>query len=195
MSVATAIVLGSFRVARADGLHRLIRAARAGDPSAIGAVVDRLGQTIGSIWPTITDAVVVPVPGHLPASDIPLVQIASSESATRRGWICAEGALHRCHPAPAAKTGPVRDHRAEIETLVWMAPEHGQTIVLVDDVVRTGTTFRVCAEAIRAAGDRREIVAIALAAAIAGDRCSSASGSPARGGGVRPGCRKVDGDV
>jgi phosphoribosylpyrophosphate synthetase len=195
MSVTTAIVLGSFHVARASGLHLLIRSARTGDPTAIGVVVDRLGQSISSIWPTITDAVVVPVPGHLPASDVPLVQIASSEIAARRGWICAEGALRRCQPAPAAKTGPVRDRRAEIETLVWMAPEHGQTIVLVDDVVRTGTTLRVCGEAIRAAGDRREIVAIALAAAIAGDERSSASGSPARGGGVRPGCRKVDGDV
>ena len=169
MSVPTAIVLGSFQLARASSLHRLIRAARTGDPTAIGTVVDRLGQAIGSIWPTITDGVLVPVPGHLPASDVPLVRIASSEIATRRGWVYAEGALRRRRPAPAAKTGPVRDRCTEIESLRWIAPERGQTIVLVDDVVRSGATLRVCAEAIRAAGDRRQIVAIALAAAIAED--------------------------
>jgi len=169
MSVPIAIVLGSFRVAGASSLHRLIRSARAGDPTAMGTVVDRLAKTIGSTWSTITDGVVVPVPGHLPGSDNPLVEIASSEIATRRGWFCAEGALGRSRPAPAAKTGPIRDRRAEVGTLAWLAPQHGQTIVLVDDVIRTGTTLRVCAEAIRAAGDDRGIVAIALAAAIPGD--------------------------
>ena len=169
MSVPAEIVLGSFHVSGAGGLHRLIRAARRGDPGAVGVVVDRLGRSIGSIWPTITNAVVVPVPGHLPALDVPLVQVAAREIATRRGWVCAEEALRRLLPAPAAKTGPVRDPRAEVESLRWIAPMHGSTIVLVDAVVRTGTTLRVCAEAIRAAGDGRDVVAIALTAAIAGD--------------------------
>ena len=166
--VPTSIVLGSCAIERADGLHELVRAARAGQPTAVASVLDSVRRAAPPVWAEIESGVVVPVPGHLPGPASRLVVAIAREIAAVRGWPHADGALRRRGPAPEGKAGGVRDPRAEAATLEWRRPARGGVIVLVDDVVRTGSTLRACGEAIRLAGDERQVIAIAVAAAIRG---------------------------
>jgi phosphoribosylpyrophosphate synthetase len=159
-------VLGSFPVGGADGLHELIRAARAGDPAAISDVLDHVRRAAPTVWPEIAAGVVVAVPGHLPGPAHPLLAAVSEEIAAVRGWRHVVGALRRHSPAPEGKAGGARAPAAEASTLEWRRPERGRAIILVDDVVRTGATLQGCARCIRVAGDERTVVAIALAAAV-----------------------------
>jgi hypothetical protein len=162
------ILLGSFRLGAADPLHALVRAARDGDPAAVADVVQRARQAAAATWEDLDDAVVVPVPPHVPRVPHPLLLAIAAELADVRGWSSAADALRRDRPAPEGKTADARDLDPEVETLHWQPPPYGAVIVLLDDVVRTGATLRVGAEAIRRAGDRRRVVAIGLAAAVRG---------------------------
>ena len=163
--VPTRIVLGSFSVESRVGLHEVVRAARAGDPEAVADILDRVRRAAPAIWPEVTAAIVVPVPGHLPGPPHPWLVAVSEAIASARGWHLAFDALRRTSPAPEGKTGHSRDPGSEAATLRWHLPALGAMIVLVDDVIRTGATIGACAEALRVAGDERTVVAIALARA------------------------------
>lgn len=162
------VILGSFDASRLEPLHLLIRAARAGEPAAVREVLVGVRARVKSAWPTIAQATVVPVPGHRPGRTPPLVIAAARLIAESRGWTYAGDTLRRRRRTAEAKTGPTRYAEAEVASLQW-APHGGiDTIVLVDDVLRTGTSIHVCRDAIRATGDERPVVAITLASAITG---------------------------
>jgi predicted amidophosphoribosyltransferase len=164
-----AILLGTISTAVDDPLHDLVRAARTGDAAAFSEVIDRVRLLAPDTWPDIRSAVVAGVPGHRPGPANRLVLAVAEELAGARGWSHARDALRRIQPAPEAKTGGIRAAPAEAATLAWATPPEGIAIVLVDDVVRSGTTLDACAAAIRAASDQRPIVAVAVArSAVAG---------------------------
>jgi phosphoribosylpyrophosphate synthetase len=159
-----AILLGTISTASDDRLHALVQAARAGDAVALSTVIDQVRLAALDLWPDIHSAVVAGVPGHRPGPANPLVLAVGDELAGIRGWDYAPDALRRISPAPEAKAGGPRDSLAEASTLEWVGAPRGASIVLVDDVVRSGSTLRACATTIHAAGDHRPIFAIAIAA-------------------------------
>jgi len=163
-AVPIAILLGTITGASDDRLHDLIRAARTGDAAALSTVIDRVRLVAREIWPDIRSAEVAGVPGHRPGPVNPLVLAVTHELAGIRGWDHAPGALQRIRPAPEAKVAGSRDPQAEAATLEWVRANRGAAIVLVDDVLRSGSTLRACATAIHATGERRPIFAIAIAA-------------------------------
>jgi hypothetical protein len=163
-NVATRILLGTFSAGLADPLHVLVRAARTGDHVAVSEVIDRVRLVAWAAWPDIESAVVVAVPGHLPGPANPLILEVADELAVIRGWRHVRDALRRISPAPEAKAGGAHDAAADAATIAWEPAQGYEAVVLLDDVVHTGATLRSCAASIRAAGDRRRLVAMALAA-------------------------------
>jgi predicted amidophosphoribosyltransferase len=164
-TVPVLILLGSFKRSRPNVLHDLIQSARAGEARALTNVLQLVRERASLLPVELGDGAIVTVPGHQPRGSHPLLATVASDMAERMGWTHAERALLRRQAAPEAKFAAVREERAEVATLAWYPPP-GQTIVLLDDVLRTGTTLRVCVNAIRRA-DPRPITAVVLAESLA----------------------------
>ena len=163
--VRTAILFGSFALDAPDPLHDLVRTARAGSPEAILEIVSGVRREVTALWPELSDATVVPVPRHVPGPAHGLVVAVCDAIADARGWRMAADSLRRTRPAPEGKVGGTRDPETEAATLTWDGSTPGPVIVLVDDVVRSGATMNACVSAVRASGDERTLLAVALARA------------------------------
>jgi phosphoribosylpyrophosphate synthetase len=165
LHLPTAVLLGSFSLEAPDQLHDLVRSARSGSPEAALEVRSRVRSAIRVVWPDITDATLVPVPRHVPGSAHSLVVAICDEIARARNWLIAGDALRRIEPAPEGKAGGERDVESEATTVTWTRSRPGGVVVLVDDVIRTGATLQACVRAVRASGDGRTLLAVALAQA------------------------------
>ena len=163
VDVPTAVLLGSFGLNGPDRLHDLIRTARAGRRGAIEEILGGVRRAITTMWPEIVGATLVPVPRHVPGPAHALIMATCEEIARARGWHVAGDALRRTRPASEGKAGGPRDAESEATTLAWSGSVPGTAIILVDDVVRSGATMQACARAVRASGDQRRVLAIALA--------------------------------
>ena len=163
-AVPTQILLGSFSADRTEPLHDLLRAARAGDANAMWEVLERVRNATAPAWLAIDDAVLVAVPGHAPGPANPLVLAVADALAVAHDWDHQRDALRRVRLGPEGKTGAERDATAESSTIEWKPVRGRAAIVLVDDVIRTGTTLDACLMAIRATGDLRPVFAMVIAA-------------------------------
>jgi predicted amidophosphoribosyltransferase len=164
--VPVLILLGSFKRSRPDALHDLMQSARTGEARAVTNVLQLVRERTSLLPAELGHGAIVTVPGHQPSRGNPLLATVAKDMAERMGWTHAERALLRRRAAPEAKLAAVRDERAEVATLVWHPPP-GKTIVLLDDVLRSGTTIRVCVDAIRLTADARPITAVVLAESLA----------------------------
>jgi hypothetical protein len=145
--VITILACASFPIDTPSGLHELARAFHGGDPDVLEAVtaivVDGLRRGAAGDHLTMPAAVVV-VPGHAPASvNGPCLALARRLVDTL-GWPApSQGVLARIAPAPEGRTATGRIPGDETVTLRWHAellPAAG-SIVLLDDVVRSGATL------------------------------------------------------
>ncbi len=161
MSEARPLVIAACASFPRDGVSRLhdqAAAFRIGDPEAFEVALDiaraALAGEAGRVLGTRTVAVAIPV--HLAgARNRPcerLIEALAAETSglasEMPGLVVGTGALVRIADAPAARDAATRDPAAEASTLRWDAtliPDDADRILLVDDVVRTGSTFEAAA--------------------------------------------------
>jgi predicted hotdog family 3-hydroxylacyl-ACP dehydratase len=156
----------SFPLDAPSDLHDLARAFHAADAAALDAVVRLVTDAVhaGAAGVSTAPAAVVVVPGHLPGSrNEPTLALAQRLVATL-GWPRpGDGILVRLAPAPEGRTAVGRLPAEEAATLRWHTgdlPDAG-TVVLLDDVVRTGSTL-AAAVAAAPVGLRERLLPIAV---------------------------------
>lgn len=168
-----AVALGAFdpRADDPDGLHALVRRFRAGDPDALEiacrAVADVLDRD-----PALRSAAIAAlvVPGHDGPAGVALGELVA-RTARGAGWrLPGPRALVRVTPVPEAKRRPARDEQGELASLRWdgrLVTPGVTTLLLVDDVVASGSTIRACVAALRRDGWAGPVRALVLARAAA----------------------------
>ena len=148
LEVATCASFARDEVSR---LHDQAAAFRTGDPAAfetaLEIVRDALAGEAGRVLGTRTVGVAIPV--HLAgARNRPCERLIEALAAEVPGFVAGTGALVRVADAPEARGAATRDPAAEAATLRWddaLVPAGADRILLVDDVVRTGSTFEAAA--------------------------------------------------
>jgi hypothetical protein len=128
-------------------LHDVAAAFRIGDPGAFEVVLDLARQALAGEAARVlgTRTVAVAVPVHLAGGrNSHCERLIAQLAEELPGLMPAPGALIRIFDAPEARGAVARDPAAEAATLRWDAaliPANADRILLVDDVVRTGSTF------------------------------------------------------
>jgi hypothetical protein len=137
-----------FPVGGPSPVHDLARAFHAGDPAALERVVEIVESALraqDATLPATAPAGVVVVPGHLPGTVTANCLALAARLAADAGWPApATAALERIAPAPEARSSVTRAPEAEAATLRWhpdRLPRKG-VIILLDDVVRSGSTLQ-----------------------------------------------------
>jgi hypothetical protein len=145
------IACATFPREGASARHDLARAFRDGDEAAFDAVlalvVAVLGRPGGVLGGETAQGSVaaVAVPGHTAgARNLPCERLVAALASRFPALRVAPGALVRVADAPAALGAAERDPAAESSTLAWrpgLVPSAATTLLLVDDVVRSGATL------------------------------------------------------
>jgi ComF family protein len=111
------------------------------------------------------DATLVPVPLHRRRTwtrGFNQAALVASELSKRLGLRADSALLRRVRPTPPLKGMSLSQRKRTVQGAFHVAPNTdlgGRTIVLVDDVLTTGSTSEACAKALRKAGaDRIELV-------------------------------------
>jgi predicted amidophosphoribosyltransferase len=159
------VTCGTFSHAGASELHDLVRAFRSGDEAAFETMVATAQAGLARELPELVameDLLVVPMPGHRAlGSASPLGRCAAAIVATRPGWSNRPDLLRRVSDAPEAKAGGLRDVAAEASTLRWAPTPRSGTVLLFDDVVRSGATLGAAWQAAEP-NLRRRLIALAV---------------------------------
>jgi ComF family protein len=136
---------------------------------------EELAEILGSLWAAAREAqlravqadVIVPVPLHWRRR----WQRGYNQSAALAAALAGHLRLP-CHPRRARRTRATPDQReaqspsqrqANVRGAFWAGPPHqlaGKSILLIDDVLTTGSTCNEVARALRAAGAARVVVAV-----------------------------------
>jgi hypothetical protein len=127
--------------------HELLRAFRAGDPDAFSEILARVRLAVAPLAARLFDpgTLAVAVPGHREGStNAPCEVLIAALAAEFKDLVPGPGVLVRVHDAPEAKIADWRNPQAEVMSLRWgqhAVPRNVRRVLLVDDVVRSGSTF------------------------------------------------------
>lgn len=141
-----------FDPSKPSAAHDLVFRARSGDHQALALVLT--WSTIGLrrlIQFHAGTLLGVPVPSHDPARRNVVAEFLVA-AWTRQGlMLSGSGSLRRTALAPIARTNEGLDSRSISRTLSWSPPatlSQETTVVLVDDVLKSGTSIQACRYAI-----------------------------------------------
>lgn len=123
---------------------------RRGDAAAFAPVLDAVRAAVERGTPDLAgdEVVVAAMPGHLPGTvHAPLERLAGALAAEHRGWRHGRGLLTRVAAAPSGREASERDPAAEAATLRWASVQSAASVLLLDDVVRTGASLEAAWQA------------------------------------------------
>lgn len=134
-----------------------------------------VARTLAPMWAPLlaaavheTGGIVVPVPLHWRrrlSRGFDQTWLLARHACALAGIAPPAVALRRTRAAPPQSTLPAAERAANVAGVFAVrAPVAGRAVVLIDDVVTTGSTLAAAARALRAAG-AREVIGVALARA------------------------------
>lgn len=156
---------GVFDGALREAIHALKFRARRALAAPLGALMADCAATDAQLR---SAQVVVPVPlhrGRLRERGFNQSELLARKVAERMGLPLTADLLIRCQPTQAQSGLALEDRKRNVRgAFVASRQINGSTVLLVDDVISTGSTASECAKALRQVGAARVVV---LAAAIA----------------------------
>lgn len=159
--VPTTIALGAFAAGEGSPLHALIRRFRAGDEAAYRVAFDAAARALVDRADQLpAGSLLVAVPSHSPDdTHRPLDRLVADLAAHTDRTVAGPRWLRRVREVPEAKlvwTDPAR----LAGSLRWDAPRPSRSIVLVDDVIRSGATIEACLTTIAAASPSTRVALV-----------------------------------
>ncbi len=142
--------------------HRVYGFKYRSDRSLMGDIIDTVEEFIKG-WKPPVDCV-VPVPPSLTRGSQPVVELVR-ELATRLGLPGCEDAVVKVKATPAMKNIPDWSERQKVlREAVQAGPGDvkGKSVLLLDDIIESGSTLRRAAEVLLEGGAGRAVYSLAL---------------------------------